>query len=70
MAFFALMTMFFETSCTFGVLKHRSGFFDEEKTPKLELNDRLCQLQLTGRGVAEGCEVDQSGVSYMLNIIC
>ena len=27
---------------------------DEEHTPKLELNNRLCQLQLTGRGVADG----------------
>ena len=53
MASFALITMFFETSCTVGVLKHRSGCFDGENTPKLELNDRLCQLQLTGRGVAE-----------------
>ena len=54
MASFALITMFFETSCTVGVPKHRGRFFDEENTPKLELNDRLCQLQLTGRGVAEG----------------
>ena len=70
MASFAFMTMFFETSCTVGVLKHRIGFFDEENTPKLELNDRLCQLQLTDIGWPKDGEVNQSGVSYILNFIC
>ena len=44
------MTMFFETSCTVGVPKHRSGFFDEENTPKLELNDRLSATADRTRG--------------------
>ena len=42
--------MLFETSCTVGVLKHRSEFFDEENTPKLVLNDDLSALADRTRG--------------------